>query len=248
MQPVTAGKPKRKSPAWVKDAADRAEGKAPREPILDREEKGQPYRTSVAAAVAAKRRHKGTAVDTLASDLPTLPPKQLAFVKAWMDGSASNAAEAYQIAYGPASSRKNLWIKASLLAAHPNVKAWMQAYRLAGLDDGMTSVNKHVSELTRIKEAALASGDFKAAVMAETNKGRIAGLYEARLIVEHRANDGALIDALTRTLGAETAQQLAVALGVKALPGDSARPIMLDATIGDSPVTVTAGEDDKDED
>jgi phage terminase small subunit len=42
----------------------------------------------------------------------------------------------------------------------------------------------HVSELSRIKDAALKKNSFSAAVNAETNRGKAAGLYIARKIIK----------------------------------------------------------------
>lgn len=242
--------PRKRVQAWVLDAADRAEGKAAKEPILDREDKeaGERYGLPLKTVTRAARK-RGKAVDLIGTGLPVLSPKHLKFVEALVTGAASNAIEAYRIAYGnDHASRQSLWKKSSDLKSDPRTQAWLQAYSLAALDDMMTTADRHVAQLARIREAALASGDFKAASMAELSRGKVAGLYQSTLVVEHRANDSALVDALTRALGADTAQQLASQLGIKALPGDNARQIVVDAAIGDASVTVTAGEDDKDED
>jgi hypothetical protein len=42
----------------------------------------------------------------------------------------------------------------------------------------------HVAELNRIKEAALKKNSFSAAVNAETNRGKAAGLYIDRKIIK----------------------------------------------------------------
>jgi hypothetical protein len=42
----------------------------------------------------------------------------------------------------------------------------------------------HVSELSRIKDAALKKNSFSAAVNAETNRGKAAGLYIDRKIIK----------------------------------------------------------------
>ena len=42
----------------------------------------------------------------------------------------------------------------------------------------------HVAELGRIKDAALKKGAWSAAVNAETNRGKAAGLYIARKIIK----------------------------------------------------------------
>lgn len=245
--PRSGRSPHKRVQDWIKDAADRAEGIAePSEPILDREdrEKGKSYGLSLETVRTTHKR-----VAEVASGLPELNPKHLAFVEAMVTGKASTPSEAYCMVYGDKhATRVSLWHKASMLVSNPKIQEWMAAYRMAALDDIMTTADRHVAQLARIRELAIAKGDLKAAGIAEVSRGKVAGLYEDRVVIEHRAGDDALIEALTRTLGAETAAQLATALGSKALPGDKARPIMLDATIGDSPVTVTAGEDDKDED
>ena len=43
----------------------------------------------------------------------------------------------------------------------------------------------HITELARIKEAALRKGSFSSAVNAETNRGKAAGLYIDRKIIKH---------------------------------------------------------------
>jgi hypothetical protein len=42
----------------------------------------------------------------------------------------------------------------------------------------------HITELARIKEAALKKGSFSSAVNAETNRGKAAGLYIERKIIK----------------------------------------------------------------
>ena len=44
---------------------------------------------------------------------------------------------------------------------------------------------KHIAELDRIKHAALKKSSFSAAVNAETNRGKAAGLYIDRKIIKH---------------------------------------------------------------
>ena len=46
------------------------------------------------------------------------------------------------------------------------------------------SYDQHVAELARIKEAALKKNSFSAAVNAETNRGKAAGLYIDRKIIK----------------------------------------------------------------
>lgn len=235
--------PRKRVQAWVREAADRAEGKATKEPILDAEDK---VRT---LAVVKDARKRAAEAAGLAPQLPTLSKRHLAFVKAIVTGAANNAPEAYCIAYGNEhASRQSLFQKSSSLMSMPKIQEWLSAYRMAALDDMLTTADRHIAQLARIRELALAAGDYKAAGVAEVSRGKVSGLYQSTLVVEHRANDSALVDALTRALGADTAQQLASQLGIAALPGDSARTVVVDAAIGDTSVTVTEDEGDKDED
>lgn len=232
--------PRKRVQAWVREAADRAEGKAAKEPILDREDK---VRTLAAVKDARKRAAEAAG---LSPQLPTLSKKHLAFVKAIVTGQANNATEAYVVAYGKEhASRQSLFQKASGLMSMPKIQEWLSAYRMAALDDMLTTADRHIAQLARIRELALAAGDYKAAGVAEVSRGKVSGLYQSTLVVEHRANDVALVDALTKTLGAETAAQLARALGVSSLPGDTARPMVLDHATGETPVSVDGDEDDK---
>jgi hypothetical protein len=64
------------------------------------------------------------------------------------------------------------------------------------------------------------------------------------LVVEHRAHDGALIDALASQIGVEQAMQLAQSLGLKTLPGDKARPVLIDHTTGETEGTDEADDSD----
>ena len=66
---------------------------------------------------------------------------------------------------------------------------------------GVTYEN-HIAELARIKTAALKKSSFSAAVNAETNRGKAAGLYIDRKIIKH----GKLEDMTEEQLKAKTKQ------------------------------------------
>lgn len=248
--PRSGRSPAKRVADWIKEAADRAEGIAePSEPILDREdrEKGKGYGLTLEAVKDTRAR--AATLATLTPELPDLNPRHLAFVEAMVTGAAASPSEAYIIAYGNKhASKASLWQKASLLMTNPRIQDWLAAYRMAALDDMMTTADRHVAQLARIRELAIAKGDLKAAGIVEVSRGKVAGLYHDTLVVEHRAGDATLVEALTKAVGAEAAAGLARALGVKALPGDTARPMVLDHAIGDSPVTVDGDEDEKAQD
>jgi len=53
------------------------------------------------------------------------------------------------------------------------------------LEKHKVTYDTHVAELARIKEMALKKNSFSAAVNAETNRGKVGGLYIDRKIIKH---------------------------------------------------------------
>ena len=53
------------------------------------------------------------------------------------------------------------------------------------LEKHKVTYDTHVAELARIKEMALKKNSFSAAVNAETNRGKVGGLYIERKIIKH---------------------------------------------------------------
>ena len=67
----------------------------------------------------------------------------------------------------------------------PLVVAYIGNLREERLRKHEVTYEKHVAELDRIKQLALAKGSFSSAVNAETNRGKAAGLYIDRKIIKH---------------------------------------------------------------
>ena len=67
---------------------------------------------------------------------------------------------------------------------HPLVAKYIGELREERLAKHEVTYATHVAELNRIKEAALKKNSFSAAVNAETNRGKAAGLYIDRKIIK----------------------------------------------------------------
>lgn len=113
------------------------------------------------------------------ADLPDLTPKQTHFVECILAGKT--ATEAYRTAYDCAdSSNKVIWNHACKVMANGDVRVWLSAARKANLDTGRITLDSHQSELARLREIALDTGNVGAAVQAEISRGKAQGLYIER--------------------------------------------------------------------
>lgn len=111
-----------------------------------------------------------------AEDLPTLTAQQLDFVKELLSGK--NASDAYRAAYDCSNMLPNtIWCEASKLRNCPKVSQWVSAAKKAHLGASTLSLENHLRELERLKEAALESGNHGAAIQAEQLRGKASGHY-----------------------------------------------------------------------
>ncbi len=147
-------------------------------------------------------------------ELPTLTPKQQAFVQGLLEGkSASNA---YRAAYDCSNmAEPTVWSEASRLRANPKVSAWLRHYQRIGMDEARITLQEHLAELARGREVALALGQASAAVQAEHYRGKAAGLYEERLSISASISDADLVKAIENLLGEEIAKAVGTKLGVR---------------------------------
>ncbi len=114
-----------------------------------------------------------------AADLPQLTEQQMDWVRARLEGK--NASEAYREAYDCKDmAPRTIWAEASRINTNPDVAAWLSAARKACLDTGRITIEGHCGELARLREIALETGNVGAAVLAETNRGKVAGHYIER--------------------------------------------------------------------
>jgi hypothetical protein len=100
------------------------------------------------------------------------------------DGPVSQSEAATLAGYSPKRAR----VEGSELMNprhSPLVVAYIGNLREERLRKHEVTYEKHVAELDRIKQLALAKGSFSSAVNAETNRGKAAGLYIDRKIIKH---------------------------------------------------------------
>lgn len=109
-------------------------------------------------------------------DLPELTEQQRNFVEGILAGKT--ASDAYRAAYDCSNSMdRTVWANASRLRNDADVAAWLSAARKAGLGRATVTLEGHISELERLREIALDTGNVGAAVQAEQLRGKAAGHY-----------------------------------------------------------------------
>jgi len=128
-------------------------------------------------------RRKISEVKELADDLPDLTDQQMRFVEGILAGK--RASDAYRSAYDCSHSLPGtIWARASELRNNSKVAEWIAAARKAGLGAATVTLSDHVTELERLKEIALETGNVGAAVQAEQLRGKAMGHYTDRLDVK----------------------------------------------------------------
>ena len=145
-------------------------------------------------------------------ELPTLTPKQTAFVNGLLQGKT--ASDAYRAAYDCKNmSKEAIWVAASRLRANTKVALWLRYVQRIGIDAALVTMEGHLAELARGREMALAMGQASAAIQAEHYRGKAAGLYEDRLRLEVGPSDAELLQVIEDLLGKEAVEAIGAALG-----------------------------------
>jgi phage terminase small subunit len=151
-------------------------------------------------------------MNTELGELPTLTPKQTAFVHALLQSKTASAA--YREAYDcKKMSTEAVWVEASRLRSNTKVSLWLRHFQRIGMDEARITIGNHLTELARARELALANGQISAGVQAEHYRGKAAGLYEDPLRLAGGPSDFELIKAIKDALGRELAEEIATALG-----------------------------------
>ena len=99
------------------------------------------------------------------------------------DGPLSQTEAAIQAGYSPARARQE-GSELTNPRLSPLVVAHISELREERLSKHEVTYDGHIAELDRIKRAALKKDSFSAAVNAETNRGKAAGLYIDRKIIK----------------------------------------------------------------
>jgi len=99
------------------------------------------------------------------------------------DGPMSQTEAAIQAGYSPARARQE-GSELTNPRLSPLVVAYISELREERITKHEVTYDGHIAELDRIKKAALKEKSFSAAVNAETNRGKAAGLYIDRKIIK----------------------------------------------------------------
>lgn len=148
-------------------------------------------------------------------DLPDLSTADQIFVDQILAGK--RACDAYLLAHPEHAD----WLPTSInnaayrLRNKRNIRIWVHAGRMAGLQNAGCTVETHLAELQRLSHAAEAAGNYGAAVQAEKLRGEVQGLYVSRYEdVTKGVSEKELLAKLRLLLG-DAAQPIADRLGLK---------------------------------
>jgi hypothetical protein len=142
---------------------------------------------------------------------PKLTPKQQAFVHGVIEGKT--ATDAYRTAYNCEKMSKGaIAVEASRLLRHPKIALYLLSYRRIAADAAQATLEKHLAELARVREEAVASGQISAAVQAEYQRGKVAGFYNDELKLEVGLSDAKLLKQIEELMGEDIAEAIGAAL------------------------------------
>lgn len=118
-----------------------------------------------------------------------LTPKQEAFCLAYL--KTGNASEAYRQAYAAANMKPgSINVNASKLLSSAKVALRLEELRGPAVAAAQMTLESHLADLKMLRDKALEAEQFSAAITAETNRGKAAGLYTEK--VDHTSSDGSM--------------------------------------------------------
>jgi phage terminase small subunit len=125
----------------------------------------------------------------------TLTPKQEAFCLAYLE--TGNASEAYRRAYSAAGMKAaTINVKASELLSNGKVAVRLDELRKPAVKAAQMTLEGHLADLKMLRDKALEAEQYSAAITAETNRGKAAGLYTEK--VDLTSSDGSMSAIPTR--------------------------------------------------
>jgi len=115
-----------------------------------------------------------------------LTEKQERFCNFYIEkGSPS---EAYRLAYdADGMSDSSVAVEASRLLADPNIALKIEDIRKPVREKAQITLEAHLDDLKRLRDASEQDGKFSAAISAEISRGKASGLYVDK--VEHSGVD-----------------------------------------------------------
>lgn len=123
-----------------------------------------------------------------------LTEKQERFCLAYIE--TGNASEAYRRSFDcKTASEATINRKAKALMDADKIGARIDELRAPVREKAQLTLEEHLNDLKRLRDKAEQEGKFAAAVTAETNRGKAAGLYVEKH--EHTGKDGKPIETNT---------------------------------------------------
>jgi len=126
-----------------------------------------------------------------------LTQKQEAFCIAYLE--TGNASEAYRQAYSTRNMKPaSINVKASELLANGKIAVRLDELRKPAIEAAQITLESHLADLKMLRDKALEAEQFSAAIAAETNRGKAAGLYTEKH--EHSGPGGGPIPTMPTTI------------------------------------------------
>lgn len=111
-----------------------------------------------------------------------LTPKQEAFCLAYVE--TGNASEAYRQAYSAANMKaETIANNAHALLKRSDITARLAALRAPAIHAAQATLEQHLQDLKRLRDAAEAAQKFGPAIQAEIARGKACGFYVERVDV-----------------------------------------------------------------
>lgn len=129
-------------------------------------------------------------------------PQQWKFVQALVDGEGRDTLRQAAVAAGyPEERAHKIAYELTDPKTSPHVVAAIQQYRQDVAERYGTNLERHLRDLQRIRDAALESGNFGAAVAAEYRRGQALGtIYVDRKEIRHGTIDSMSADEVRKKL------------------------------------------------
>ena len=111
-----------------------------------------------------------------------LTPKQESFCLKYIE--TGNASEAYRQCYSAEKmSQEAIRVEASRLLENPNIALRLAAIRAPALKRAEVTLEQHLNDLKRLRDAAERENQLSAAIKAEESRGKVSGLYKEQIEV-----------------------------------------------------------------
>ena len=118
-----------------------------------------------------------------------LTPKQEKFCLEYL--KTGNASEAYRLAYDaskmkPETTNRN----AKSLMSNNKIITRINELKQPAIDEAQITFESHLKKLAELRDAAAAAEEYSAAITAETNRGKAAGLYTTKVSTDVNLDGG----------------------------------------------------------